>query len=97
MRGYVDGVLKHDFGPLADEMKDGMNQWEDLTLDLTKTQLFQTISAFGAAMSAIGDAFTPYVQTMQRRPRSCSTGDPSSETGYAIHEVASEDAAVGGL
>jgi hypothetical protein len=65
LRGYVDGVLKQDFGPLADEMKDGLNLWEGGSLNLEQTQLYQTISAFAAAMSAIGDTFTPYVETMQ--------------------------------
>ena len=64
LRGYVDGVLKNDFGELAEEMKDGLNQWEGFTLNLEETQLCQTISAFAAGISAVSDGFAAYAETM---------------------------------
>jgi hypothetical protein len=65
LRSDVDGVLKQDFGPLADEMKDALNLWQGNTLDLEHTQLYQTITAFAGAMSTIGDGFAAYGEMMQ--------------------------------
>ncbi len=65
LRAYVDGVLKQAFGGLSDEMKDRLNFQNEDTIDLAQTQIFQTISAFGGAMSALGDQAAPYVDVMQ--------------------------------
>jgi hypothetical protein len=65
LRAYVDGVLKQAFNGLSDEMKDRLNLQNEDTIDLAQTQLFQTISAFGGAMSALGDQAAPYVDVMQ--------------------------------
>ena len=65
LRAYVDGVLKQAFGGLSDEMKDRLNLQNEDTIDLAQTQIFQTISAFGGAMSQLGDQAAPYVDVMQ--------------------------------
>ncbi|NUQ79847.1 MAG: hypothetical protein HUU21_40610, partial [Polyangiaceae bacterium] len=44
LRADIDGVLQNRFGPLADEMKDNLNQW-DGPLNLEETQLVETIRA----------------------------------------------------
>jgi hypothetical protein len=65
LRAYVDGVLKPRFGALAEEMKDNLNLWPPGEgLDLEKTQLFQTIDAFAAGMSAIGEEADVYRDVM---------------------------------
>lgn len=65
LRAYIDGVLKQGFGQLSDEMKDNLNIWSEDSIDLSQTQLFQTISAFGGAMSTIGEGVTAYADVMQ--------------------------------
>jgi hypothetical protein len=65
LRAEVDGVLKNRFGPLAEEMKDNLNQWEGPTLDLEETQLVETIRAFSGAVSAVSDVLVPYAEAMQ--------------------------------
>ncbi|MEO5728497.1 MAG: pre-toxin TG domain-containing protein, partial [Byssovorax sp.] len=65
LRAYIDGVLKQGFGQLSDEMKDNLNIWSEDSIDLSQTQLFQTISAFGGAMSTIGEGITAYAEVMQ--------------------------------
>jgi hypothetical protein len=65
LRAYVDGVLKQAFNGLSDDMKDRLNLQNEDTIDLAQTQLFRTISAFGGAMSALGDQAAPYVDVMQ--------------------------------
>ena len=65
LRAYVDGVLKEGFGNLSDEMKDRLNLQNEDTIDLSQTQLFQTISAFGGAMSTIGEGVEAYADVMQ--------------------------------
>jgi hypothetical protein len=65
LRAEVDGGLKNRFGPLADEMKDNLNQWEGPTLDLEETQLVETIRAFSGAVSAVSDVLVPYAEVMQ--------------------------------
>jgi hypothetical protein len=65
LRADVDGVLTNRFGPLADEMKDNLNQWEGPTLDLGETQLVETIRAFAGAVSAASDVLGPYTEVMQ--------------------------------
>jgi hypothetical protein len=64
LRADVDGVLTNRFGPLADEMKDNLNQWEGPTLDLEETHLVETIRAFAGAVSAVSDVLTPYAEVM---------------------------------
>lgn len=65
VRGYVGGVFKNKFGALADELKDALNGLPTAdAIDLTQTPVFQTIIAFGGAMSAIDDAATPYFEMM---------------------------------
>ncbi|WP_437795615.1 hypothetical protein [Sorangium sp. So ce693] len=65
LRAQVDTVLKPRFDALADQMKDSLNQWTGDGLDLEQTQLYQTISAFAAAMSTIGEGFEAYAEVMQ--------------------------------
>lgn len=65
LRAYVDGVLKQAFNGLSDDMKDRLNLQNEDTIDLAQTQLFRTMSAFGGAMSALGDQAAPYVDVMQ--------------------------------
>lgn len=65
VRADVDGVLKNRFGPLADEMKDNLNQWDESTLDLGGTQLVETIRAFSGAVSVFSDVLVPYAEVMQ--------------------------------
>jgi hypothetical protein len=65
LRAEVDGVLTNRFGPLAEEMKDNLNQWEGPTLDLEETQLVETIRAFSGAVSAFSDVLVPYAEVMQ--------------------------------
>jgi hypothetical protein len=65
LRAEVDGVLTNRFGPLADEMKDNLNQWEGPGLDLEETQLVETIRAFSGAVSAFSDVLVPYAEVMQ--------------------------------
>jgi hypothetical protein len=65
VRAEVDGVLTNRFGPLAEEMKDNLNQWDGPTLDLEETQLVETIRAFSGAVSAVSDVLTPYAEVMQ--------------------------------
>jgi hypothetical protein len=65
LRAYIDGVLKQGFGQLSDEMKDNLNIRSEDTIDLSQTQLFQTISAFGGAMSTIGEGVAAYAEVMQ--------------------------------
>jgi hypothetical protein len=65
LRAYVDGVLKQGFADLSDEMKDNLNIRSADTIDLAETQLYQTILAFGGAMSTIGDGVAAYADVMQ--------------------------------
>jgi hypothetical protein len=65
LRAYVDGVLKQGFADLSDEMKDNLNIRGADTIDLSETQLYQTILAFGGAMSTIGDGVAAYADVMQ--------------------------------
>jgi len=65
LRAYVDGVLKQGFGDLSDEMKDNLNIRSADTIDLAETQLYQTILAFGGAMSTVGDGVAAYADVMQ--------------------------------
>jgi hypothetical protein len=64
LRADVDGVLKNGFGPLADQMKDGLNLWDGGALNLEQTELYQTISGFAGAMSTIGDGVGAYGELM---------------------------------
>ncbi|MRG97177.1 hypothetical protein GF068_35410 [Polyangium spumosum] len=61
----MDGVLRTAFGPLAEEMKDNLNQWDGFTLNLEETQLVETIRAFAGAVSAVDGVVGPYVEVMQ--------------------------------
>ena len=65
LRAYLDGALKLGFAGLSDEMKDNLNLQSKDTIDLSQTQLYQTISAFGGAMSTIGDGVSAYADVMQ--------------------------------
>ncbi|WP_206079624.1 hypothetical protein [Polyangium spumosum] len=65
LRAQVDGVLRTAFGPLAEEMKDNLNQWDGFTLNLEETQLVETIRAFAGAVSAVDGVVGPYVEVMQ--------------------------------
>ena len=65
LRAYIDGALKQGFDGLSDEMKDNLNIRSEDTIDLSQTQLFQTISAFGGAMSTIGEGVEAYAEVMQ--------------------------------
>ena len=65
LRAYVDGVLKQGFGDLSQEMKDNLNIRSEDTIYLGETQLYQTILAFGGAMSTIGDGVAAYADVMQ--------------------------------
>lgn len=65
LRAYVDGALKQGFAGLSDEMKDSLNLQSKDTIDLSQTQLYQTISAFGGAMSTIGEGVAAYADVMQ--------------------------------
>ncbi|NUQ79787.1 MAG: hypothetical protein HUU21_40305, partial [Polyangiaceae bacterium] len=64
LRAEIDGILQIRFGPLADEMKDNLNQW-DGPLDLEETQLVETIRAFAGAVSAVSEVLVPYAEVMQ--------------------------------
>jgi hypothetical protein len=64
LRGYVDGVLEQGFADLSDEMKDALNIRDPDTIDLADTQIFQTIVAFGGAMSTVVDGVKPYADVM---------------------------------
>ncbi|MRG95326.1 hypothetical protein GF068_25910 [Polyangium spumosum] len=61
----MDGVLRTAFGPLAEEMKDNLNQWDGFTLNLEETQLVETIRAFAGAVSFAGDKFGAYAEVMK--------------------------------
>ncbi|MEO7331588.1 MAG: hypothetical protein ABI193_23640 [Minicystis sp.] len=65
LRAYVDGVLKQGFAGLSEEMKDHLNLRSEDTIDLSETQLFKTITAFGGAMSTLGDGVQAYADVMQ--------------------------------
>jgi hypothetical protein len=65
LRAAVDGILKQAFGALADQLKDGLNQWQGSALSPEQSHLAQTTTAFAAAMSAIGVDFGPYTETME--------------------------------
>ncbi|AUX37151.1 MULTISPECIES: hypothetical protein [Sorangium] len=65
LRVVVDTVLKPRFDALADQMKDSLNLWRGDGLDLEKTQLYQTISAFAGAMSTVGEGVEAYAGVMQ--------------------------------
>ncbi|MGK4004348.1 hypothetical protein WMF31_17065 [Sorangium sp. So ce1036] len=65
LRAVVDTVLKPRFDALADQMKDSLNQWTGDALDLEQTQLYQTISAFAAAVSTVGEGFVAYGEVLQ--------------------------------
>ncbi|WP_437796959.1 hypothetical protein [Sorangium sp. So ce693] len=65
LRAQVDTVLKPRFDALADQMKDNLNLWTGVGLDLEQTQLYQTISAFAGAMSTVAEGFEAYGEVMQ--------------------------------
>jgi hypothetical protein len=65
LRAYVDGVLQQGFGSLSDAMKDSLNLRSEDAVDLSETQLFKTILAFGGAMSTIGSGVEAYAEVMQ--------------------------------
>ncbi|AUX26160.1 hypothetical protein SOCEGT47_067210 [Sorangium cellulosum] len=65
LRAQVDLVLKPRFDALADQIKDSLNQWTGEALDLEQTQLYQTISAFAAAVSTVGEGFVAYGEVLQ--------------------------------
>ncbi|MGK4001743.1 hypothetical protein WMF31_03895 [Sorangium sp. So ce1036] len=65
LRAQVDLVLKPRFEALADQIKDSLNQWTGEALDLEQTQLYQTISAFAAAVSTVGEGFVAYGEVLQ--------------------------------
>jgi hypothetical protein len=65
LRAAVDGILKQAFGALADQLKDGLNQWQGSALSPEQSHMAQTTTAFAAAMSAIGVDFGPYTETME--------------------------------
>jgi hypothetical protein len=64
LRAQVDGVLKNAFGQLAEELKDALNEWSG-DLDFEKSQLVETMRAFGGAMTAAGDSAAAYADVMQ--------------------------------
>jgi hypothetical protein len=64
LRAYVDGILLQIFGPYALEMRDNLNLYPNDAIDLSQTQLFQTIEAFAGAMSAVSDSAQAYADVM---------------------------------
>ncbi|MDI3286349.1 hypothetical protein [Polyangium sp. 15x6] len=65
VRAQVDGVLKNAFAEMADQMKESLNVLEAIALGPEHSQFFETVRAFGAAISVAGDHFGAYAEVMQ--------------------------------
>ena len=65
VRADVDGVLKNLYGPLAEDLKDRLNEWEASINPPEASLFFDTLRAFSAGMQAGEEIAQQYRDVMQ--------------------------------